>query len=41
MHPDENKNGLFSNSKPKKIPKFWYPIVVGVLMTWVIFLIFW
>jgi len=41
MKPDENKNGLFSNTKPQRIPKFWYPIITGVIITWIIFSLFW
>jgi len=37
MIPNENKNGFFSNSKPKSIPKFWYPLTAGIIGIWVIF----
>tara|TARA_B100000530_G_C15597809_1_gene345123 strand:+ start:103 stop:231 length:129 start_codon:yes stop_codon:yes gene_type:complete len=37
MPVNENKNGIFSNSKPKKIPKFWYPLVAGIVGIWIIF----
>ena len=41
VQSDENKNGLFSNSKSQKIPRFWYPIITGALITWVMFSLFW
>ena len=37
MNPDTNKNGIFSSDKPKNIPKFWYPLTLNVIITWVIF----
>ena len=37
MNPDTNKNGIFSSDKPKNIPKFWYPLTFGVIITWIIF----
>jgi hypothetical protein len=41
MKPNENKNGFFSNSKPPRIPKFWYPLVAGVVGIWIFFNIIW
>ncbi len=37
MNPDTNKNGIFLSDKPKNIPKFWYPLTFGVIITWIIF----
>jgi|TARA_B110000263_G_scaffold25736_2_gene19699 hypothetical protein len=40
MKADKNENGIFSNNKPKRIPKFWYPLVCSVILTWIIFTFF-
>jgi len=41
MHSDMVKPGnneIFSKDKPKKIPKFWIPLLIGVTIVWLVFL---
>jgi hypothetical protein len=40
MKPDGNRYGVFSNSKPVSIPKFWYPLAAGIIGIWIFFHIF-
>jgi len=37
MNPDANKSSIFSSDKPKNIPKFWNPLTISVIITWIIF----
>jgi len=37
VQPNDNGCGVFSNSKPRIIPKFWYPLTAGIIGIWVIF----
>ena len=35
-----NKDGIFSNVKPQRIPRFWYPVIFSVIIAWLAFLFF-
>ena len=36
MRPNSGKDSLFSAGKPKKVPKWYFPIVIGIIATLVI-----
>jgi len=40
MKPDKNKDGIFSNVKPQRIPRFWYPVVLGIIIVCLAFVFF-
>jgi len=33
-------NEIFSKDKPRKIPKFWIPLLIGISVAWLIFLFY-
>jgi len=37
VKPNNNEHGIFSNSKPQSIPKFWYPLAAGIIGIWIFF----
>ncbi|HSB49899.1 MAG TPA: hypothetical protein VLC72_01025 [Nitrosopumilaceae archaeon] len=36
MRPGDGKDSIFSAGKPKKIPKWYFPIVIGIIAALVI-----
>ena len=36
MYPDDGKDSIFSTSKPKKVPPYFLPLVIGLVVTLVI-----
>ena len=37
MKPEKGKESIFSNSKPRDIPGFWVPVVLGIITMVVIY----
>jgi ABC-type microcin C transport system permease subunit YejE len=40
VKPEKDENGIFSSDKPKNIPKFWYPLIIVVIFSWITFSLF-
>jgi len=36
MYPDDGKDSIFSSSKPKKVPPYFLPLVIGLVAALVI-----
>ncbi len=36
MYPDDGKDSIFSTSKPKKVPRYFLPLVIGLVAAMVI-----
>ena len=36
MYPDDGKDSIFSTSKPKKVPPYFLPMVIGLVAALVI-----
>jgi hypothetical protein len=36
MYPDNGKDSIFSASKPKKVPRWYIPMVIGIIASLVI-----
>ncbi|HET6517642.1 MAG TPA: hypothetical protein VFG25_05425 [Nitrosopumilaceae archaeon] len=37
VRPNNGKDSLFSAGKPKRVPKWYFPIVIGIIAALVIF----
>ncbi len=36
MHHDSGKDSIFSSDKPKKVPRWYIPVVIGIIIIAVI-----